>query len=94
MAEACIEEVVIDDEGSKLTDEDRLMRQARVHARERLAHEDLKVPVQRFKTLFLGLKMNHRNRTELVHPLMFLVRRIVYAATVVAVPDGSLAPIF
>lgn len=35
-----------------------------------------------YGTLFSGLKKNHQHSAAVVHPLVFLVRRIVYAAIV------------
>lgn len=35
-----------------------------------------------YRTLFSGLKKNHQHSAAVVHPLMFLVRRIIYAAIV------------
>lgn len=35
--------------------------------------------VERHKTLFYGLRVHDKNRIELVHPVAFLARRLVYA---------------
>ena len=37
----------------------------------------------RFKTLYYGLKMNHPHRVALVHPILFLLRRIMFAVIIV-----------
>lgn len=37
---------------------------------------------QRYKTLFYGLKKNHPHSAATIHPLIFLARRIAYAAIV------------
>ena len=37
----------------------------------------------RLKTLYTGLKMNHPRHVALVHPLAFLLRRILFAAIIV-----------
>ena len=36
----------------------------------------------RYKTLFYGLKRNHPHSATVVHPLVFLIRRLVYACIV------------
>ena len=38
---------------------------------------------QSYKTLFYGLKKNHPNNVAIVHPLSFLLRRIIYAIVIV-----------
>ena len=43
----------------------------------------------RYKTLFLGLKLNHPKYATLIHPLCFLLRRIIYALTIVYMRDLS-----
>ena len=37
----------------------------------------------RYKTLYYGLKMNHPRNVAAVHPLMFLLRRVVFAIAIV-----------
>ena len=37
----------------------------------------------RLKTLYTGLKMNHPRHVALVHPLAFLLRRILFAVIIV-----------
>jgi len=37
----------------------------------------------RFKTLYYGLKMNHPHYVALVHPVVFLLRRILFATIIV-----------
>lgn len=37
----------------------------------------------RFKTLFYGLRLNHPHSAHIVHPLVFLVRRVIYSAIVI-----------
>ena len=36
-----------------------------------------------YKTLFSGLKKNHPHNVAIVHPLSFLLRRIIYAVVIV-----------
>ena len=38
---------------------------------------------KRYETLFLGLRKNHPHNCALVHPLAFLLRRLVFAAIIV-----------
>ena len=47
-----------------------------------LVEDTVKVPY-RYKTLFDGLKRNHERNVAVVHPLLFLLRRIIFAFMVV-----------
>ena len=38
---------------------------------------------ERFKTLYYGLKVNHERNVAVIHPLMFMLRRIIYALVIV-----------
>ena len=38
---------------------------------------------QYYRTLFYGLRHNHERNVAIVHPLMFLVRRVIYALVIV-----------
>ena len=38
---------------------------------------------QNYSTLFFGLKKNHPHAVALVHPISFLIRRLIYAALIV-----------
>ena len=38
---------------------------------------------QRYRTLQYGLKRNHERNVAVVHPLMFILRRLVYALVIV-----------
>lgn len=49
-------------------------------ARIRLELESLVQVNPRYKTLFYGLKRNHPHSAAVVHPLLFMLRRLVYAA--------------
>ena len=53
-----------------------------VEARIRIKLESLVRPSKRYRTLFYGLKRNHPHSAALVHPLVFLLRRIVYSSIV------------
>lgn len=52
-------------------------------AREIVAGEDLIRKPVRFRTLYLGLKLNHPSNVAIVHPMMFTLRRIAYALAIV-----------
>lgn len=56
-------------------------------ARDRLKLEDTVRPSQLFKTLHYGLKRNHERHVAVVHPLMFLLRRVVYALVIIFMDD-------
>ena len=43
----------------------------------------------RYKTLFLGLKLNHPKNATVIHPICFLLRRIILALTIVFMRDQS-----
>ena len=55
----------------------------RQEAQLRLRLEDLVNINQRFSTLFLGLKLNTMHNSAVLQPLMFLIRRIVFAAAII-----------
>ena len=42
-----------------------------------------------YQTLFYGLKVNHPHNVAVVHPLSFLLRRIVYSLVIVCSSRGS-----
>lgn len=54
-----------------------------VEAQIKLKLESLTKPSQRYRTLFYGLKRNHPHSAAVMHPLMFLLRRILYSAIVI-----------
>ena len=58
----------------------------RESAREIVAGIDLVEKPIRYKTLYYGLKVNHARNVAVVHPLMYAVRRIIYAMTIVFLP--------
>ena len=37
----------------------------------------------RYKTLFYGLRINHPHSANIVHPMVFLIRRVIYSAIVI-----------
>ena len=51
------------------------------HLRVKFA-DRMKVP-QQYETLFFGLKRNHERNVAVTHPLMFMLRRIIYALVIV-----------
>ena len=53
-----------------------------VEAQIRIKLESLAKPSERYRTLFYGLKRNHPHSAAVVHPLIFLIRRILYSAIV------------
>ena len=60
---------------------------AQKEAKFRIAVEQ-SVPVsQSYRTLFYGLKLNHERNVAVVHPLMFLVRRLVYAVVIITLSE-------
>ena len=52
-------------------------------AREMTASREIIKKPERFKTLYYGLIMNHPRNVAIVHPLMFTIRRIIYALIIV-----------
>ena len=38
---------------------------------------------KRYRTLHYGLKRNHERNVAIVHPLMFILRRVIYALVIV-----------
>ena len=61
-----------------------------VEAKIKLILEDTVHINPRFKTIFSGLKKNHAHNVALVHPMSFLIRRVVYAALVIFMFDMPL----
>ena len=51
-----------------------------MEAKIRIELESLVKVSDRYKTLFLGLKRNHPHSAAIIHPLVFLLRRIIYSA--------------
>lgn len=44
----------------------------------------------RYKTLYYGLHVNHARNVGIVHPLMFTLRRIIYALSIVFIPNAPI----
>lgn len=63
-------------------------------AKELVASEDLVEVPPRYKTLYLGLKLNHPRNVAVVHPIMFLFRRIFYALSIVMLASVPLLSSF
>ena len=40
-----------------------------------------------YRTLFYGLKWNHEHKVAIVHPLAFLLRRVLYAVVIIFLVD-------
>ena len=68
-------------------DEDkmRLQKLSRMKAKEIVAGTDLVNQPIRHKTLYYGLKLNHPRNVAIVHPLMFTLRRVFYALSIVLI---------
>ena len=73
------------DPNSKATEE--AIEEWRVEARTRLALVDQVKLNPSYETLFLGLRKNHPHNVAVVHPLLFLVRRVMYALIIVFMVD-------
>ena len=65
----------------------------RPEAKRRLLLEDTVKPAKGYKTLFYGLKRNHERNVAIVHPLMFLLRRVIYAIVIVFMGETMLFPV-
>ena len=63
-------------------------------AKEIVAGIDLVTKPARYKTIYLGLKLNHAHNVAIVHPLMFAIRRIIYALSIVLLPTASFSGIW
>lgn len=42
-----------------------------------------------YRTLFYGLKLNHEHNVAIVHPLAFLLRRVIYALVIIFMVDSN-----
>ena len=56
---------------------------AKREAHIRVKFADRMQTPQQYRTLFYGLKHNHERNVAIIHPLMFLLRRIIYALVIV-----------
>ena len=52
-------------------------------AQLRLRLEDLVDVNERFSTLFLGLKLNTAHNSAIVEPLLFMIRRLIFAGAII-----------
>ena len=59
-------------------------------ARLRVALEDSVNVNPAYKTLFLGLKQNHEHNMAVVHPITYVLRRILYAVVIVFMQGENL----
>lgn len=61
----------------------QLKKKMREEAQLRVAVEERVRLSEGYKTIHFGLKLNHERNVAVMHPLMFLLRRIAYATTIV-----------
>ena len=47
----------------------------------------------RYKTLFTGYKLNHPRNVAMVHPTLFLLRRIIFTACILSLDKADMAGI-
>ena len=80
-AEHNLDEVEEEQEQEEAIEESK--EEYRSEARMRLALEDEVELNSCYKTLFLGLKKNHPHNVAVIHPLIFLLRRVLYALIIV-----------
>lgn len=66
-------------------EEAQKLEKANYDAREIVAGCDLVKKPIRHKTLYYGLKLNHARNVAIVHPVMFTLRRIIYALCIVLI---------
>lgn len=71
----------------KVSDEEKKRQQKLIKkkAKEIVAGTDLVKNPIRYKTLYYGLKINHARNVAIVHPLMFTLRRVIYAFSIVLI---------
>ena len=70
---------------------DELNRQ---EAQLRVSFERRSTPSRRSKTLHFGLHENHVRNVAIIHPLMFLFRRLIYALVIIFMNDVIIWPVF
>ena len=66
---------------------EKILRQS---AKEMIAGAELIKKSDRSMTLYYGLRLNHPRNVALIHPIMFVVRRIVYALSIVLLENYTL----
>ena len=59
------------------------MNHLRVQASARMWIEAHVAVSSRHQTLFYGLKKNHAHNAALIHPVIFMARRIIYSAVII-----------
>ena len=62
-----------------------------VQAQARISVESQVRVNRRYQTLFYGLKKNHPHNAAIVHPLAFLLRRVIYAVIIIFMFDRPFA---
>ena len=68
-------------------------RGVKLEARRRVELEELVEVSSAYRTLFYGLRRNHEHNMAVVHPILFIMRRILYAIAIVYMQGESL-PLF
>ena len=63
--------------------EQHMEKWARKEAHLRVKFADRMKTPQGYRTLYYGLRRNHERHVAVVHPFMFLMRRIIYALVIV-----------
>ena len=66
--------------------------QSEAHLRVKVA--DRVKANQSYRTLFYGLKPNQERSSAIVHPFMFLLRRVIYAIVIVCLVETYLWGVF
>lgn len=59
----------------------------RAEAKLRIAFEEQARTNKRYKTVFLGLKLNAEHGSTVMQPIGFLLRRLIYASLIVFIPN-------
>ena len=62
---------------------------AKSEAKKRALVEQLITVKPQYKTLFAGLKLSHPDKVAVVHPIIFLLRRLFLAYAIVFLGDSS-----
>ena len=75
-----------------MTARKQLAEEAKKEAKRRLLLEDLVVAKPFIKTLFSGLKLGHEDNVAVVHPFMYIMRRVFLAMAIVLMANhGTVA---
>ena len=70
-----------------------LQRKMREEAQLRVKIESRVQLPPKYKTLYFGLKINHERYVAVIHPLMFLLRRIIYAVVIVYMAEQMICSV-